>query len=98
MDANHAPLFQSSASRCHVASALTAEALAMKKALEEAVLIGKKELNMFSDSQVLISLTNSGKSTIKLKRLLYNISLLSLSFEAISFLSTPRSNNDIADS
>lgn len=63
-------LFQNFASRGCVGSALGAEALAMKRAMEDAFAAGLHELDMFSDSQVLIFLINSGKSTIDLKRLL----------------------------
>ncbi|VVB14585.1 unnamed protein product [Arabis nemorensis] len=87
-----------SATRPHVASVLVAETLAMKRALEEASVAGFKELNMFSVSQVLIFLINSGGFTIELKGLLHDISLLRISFEAITFNYISRLNNATDDS
>ncbi|VVB12458.1 unnamed protein product [Arabis nemorensis] len=46
-------MFQGTFYRRHVGSALCAEALALKGALEDAIAAGIQELNMFSDSQAL---------------------------------------------
>ncbi|VVB11365.1 unnamed protein product [Arabis nemorensis] len=96
-DAKQESLIQGTSYRRHVGSALCAEALTLKGALEKATATGIQELNMFSDSQILISLINSDTSTIDLKGILHDISLLSSTFEAITFTFISRANNTKVD-
>lgn len=68
-----------------VASAISAEALAMKSAMSSALATGFSSLQFCSDSQILISLLRSGEDTNELKGLLHDIRVLSPLFTSISF-------------
>ena len=87
------------ANREFVASALVAEALAMRCALTMATDDPDiASLTVMSDSQVLITMINSKESTTELKGILHDIALLTLSFTSISFVFIPRAANVLADS
>ena len=91
-------LRQGSSSRRYVASALVAEALALKSALSTAVLAGVKDLICFSDSKSLVALLKGNSSVTELQGILSDISLLSLSLNSVSFRYVPRLCNEAADS
>lgn len=89
--------FTGSAPRQFVASALVAEALALKTAIEEAVTSRIQDMICFSYSKCLISLITGNKSVIALKRILHDIGLLSDSLNSISFKFVSSSCNVEAD-
>ncbi|KAG7536993.1 Zinc knuckle CX2CX4HX4C [Arabidopsis suecica] len=87
------------ANRAFVASALVAEALALRSALKLAADRSDiASLTVLSDSQVLISLINAKESLTELKGILHDVSLFSYSFASISFVYVPRTANVLADS
>ncbi|KAG7569843.1 Ribonuclease H-like superfamily [Arabidopsis thaliana x Arabidopsis arenosa] len=88
-------------SRLCVASALTAEALALRSALvslKSNTELSIRRLEVFSDSQVLISILNSKASSKELKAIINDITQLSVSFPSVSFSYVPRLDNVAADS
>lgn len=91
------PLHKGTSSRRCVASAIAAEAQAIKSALLAAANAGYRDLEVFSDCKSLVTLINSNVSSVALKSLLYDISVLSRNFSSISFTFTPRVNNVVAD-
>ncbi|XP_048633020.1 uncharacterized protein LOC125607204 [Brassica napus] len=80
-----------------VASALVAEALALKEAIKAAISLNIKDLICFSDSRGLINMITASSSVIALQGILHDISVLSLSFSSICFKFVPRLSNTIAD-
>ncbi|VVB01039.1 unnamed protein product [Arabis nemorensis] len=95
--ANNVSFAQQSTHHDHVASALAAEALAVKNALFDALARGIRKLHVFSDCKVLISLLNSRKSTVELRGLLLDIRELDGSFIKLSFMFIPHVRNGLAD-
>nr|VDD59703.1 unnamed protein product [Brassica oleracea] len=91
------PLYKGTSSRRCVVSAIAAEAQAIKSALLAAANAGYRDLEVFSDCKSLVTLINSNVSSVALKSLLYDISVLSRNFSSISFTFTPRVNNVVAD-
>ena len=79
-----------------VASALVAEALALKEAIKAAISLNIKDLICFSDSRGLINMITASSSVIALQGILHDISVLSLSFSSICFKFVPRLSNTIA--
>ena len=75
LEPNEVMRFTGSAPRQFVASALVAEALALKTAIEEAVSSEIQDMICFSDSKCLISLITGNKSVIALKGILHDISV-----------------------
>ncbi|KAF3591549.1 hypothetical protein DY000_02026070 [Brassica cretica] len=55
------------------------------------------DLEVFSDCKSLVTLINSNASSVALKSLLYDISVLSRKFSSISFTFIPPVNNVVAD-
>lgn len=90
-------LFKGTTAREVVASALTAEALALKAAITDAVERQTKDLICYSDSKSLINLITGNKSVIPLQGILHDIDVLSRSLSSISFVFLPRSDNVAAD-
>ena len=80
-----------------MASAVAAEAQAIKSALLAAANAGYRDLEVFSDCKSLVTLINSNASSVALKSLLYDISVLSQKFSSISFTFIPPVNNVVAD-
>lgn len=93
---------RSSSSRPWVSSALTAEALAMRNALSSlcrnSALSHIRKLEIFSDSQILISTINAKAHSKELKAILHDITCFSESFISINFNFVPRLGNLVADS
>uniref|UniRef100_A0A0D3ABG6 RNase H type-1 domain-containing protein n=1 Tax=Brassica oleracea var. oleracea TaxID=109376 RepID=A0A0D3ABG6_BRAOL len=89
--------FQGSSFRRYVASALVAEAMALKSGLDMAATKGYKDVVCLSDSRCLVGLLTDKSSVIALKGLLHDICVLSYSLNSISFKFIPRASNIIAD-
>ena len=78
--------FEGNDNRRYIASALAAEALALRAGLSQAVSTGIKEVVCFSDSKCLIDLITGHKSVVALRGILHDIGVLSASFTSISFV------------
>lgn len=91
-------LFQGTENRRYIASALVAEALALRTGLSKAVYSGIKDVICFSDSKSLIDLITGNKSVISLRGILHDLGVLSKSFNSISFQFISRVCNVQADS
>ncbi|EOA37539.1 hypothetical protein CARUB_v10011765mg [Capsella rubella] len=89
--------FSGSAS-AFVPCALAAEALGVKHALSSALDHELTHIQVFSDSQTLVCLLIAKESTVELRGILFDISLLCLQFISLSFHYIPRSCNSLADS
>ncbi|KAL0740038.1 hypothetical protein Bca4012_081551 [Brassica carinata] len=96
-DAEGTIRFQGTSARRHVASALMAEAMALKSGLSMAVSQGYKDIICCSDSQCLVGLLTGKSSVIALKGILHDISMLSRSLNSISFKFISRLCNVEAD-
>lgn len=81
----------------YVASALAAEALALKEGLSKAILAGLKDIVCSSDSRCLIQLLTGNKSVTAIKWILHDICVLSQSLNSISYHFIARSCNVQAD-
>ncbi|CAN6980388.1 unnamed protein product, partial [Brassica oleracea var. botrytis] len=96
--ADNISLCKDSASRSFVGSALIAEALAVRHALRAAASLGLTNLNLFSDSLVLISALSTGSDLNEIASLLCDIRVLASLFNHLSFLHVSRTCNIVADS
>lgn len=96
-DGTGAVKLQGAQSKRYVGSALMAEALALKAALENAKQRGLDDLRCFSDSRSLVSMLTVNSSTVELQGILHDIRVLSSSLKSISFCFIPRSENVLAD-
>ena len=94
---NQRVIHQGSSSRLHTPSALAAEALAVKAALNEALRMDLTSITVYSDSQVLISLLTTETSTNELQGILHDISCLCHSFVSFKFCCISRLANLSAD-
>ena len=90
-------LFQGTENRRYIASALVAEALALRTGLSKAVSSGIKDVICFSDSKSLIDLITGNKSVISLRGILHDLGVLSESFSYLSYRYVPRNRNEQAD-
>ena len=89
--------FEGNDNRRYIASALAAEALALRAGLLQTVSTGIKEVVCFSDSKCLIDLITGHKSVVALRGILHDIDVLSASFTFISFVFISRVCNESAD-
>ncbi|XP_018474023.1 uncharacterized protein LOC108845291 [Raphanus sativus] len=89
--------FQGTEARRYLASALVAEASAMKAGLAKAISAGIKDIICCSDSKSLIDAITGSKTVIALRGILHDLGVLSSSFSSISFMFISRSCNDPAD-
>ena len=90
-------ILQGSSTRRYVASALAAEALALKEGLSKAILAGLKDIVCSSDSRCLIQLLTGNKSVTALKGIFHDIYVLNRSLNSISYRFVARSCNVQAD-
>lgn len=97
-DSHEVSLLQGTKTRSFVPSALAAEALVVKHALISALDNELLSLQVFSDSQTLVHLLNVKESTVELRGILSDISLLQLRFISLSFTFVPHTVVAIADS
>lgn len=79
-------IFQGTESRRYLASALVAEASAMKAGLVKAISSGIKDIICCSDSKSLIDAITGPNTVIALRGILHDLGALSSSFSSISFL------------
>lgn len=90
-----------SESRSHVVSALVAEAVAVRSALQAIKAMSELSVNcleVHSDTQVLVANLNLKGSSKELKAIIFDISCLSANLSSISFHFVPRHNNMVTDS
>ncbi|XP_056865875.1 uncharacterized protein LOC130511947 [Raphanus sativus] len=87
-----------SATSEHVSSPLMAEALAVRSAINFALIQGFSSLSIFSDAKALIDTINHKEMKTEIFGMLQDIYLSALSFMSISFISIPRAANEKADS
>ena len=90
-------MVQGANAKQYVGSALMAEALSLKMALECATGLGIRDLRCFSDSRSLVSLLTTNSSVVELQGILHDICVLSSSLTSISFHHIPRLENGVAD-
>lgn len=86
-----------SSNRSHVSSALVAEALAVKAALQDAVSLGLTSVTFWSDSKSLVSALSSQDKLVEIQGVLHDIHVMSESLTSNSFNHIPRSKNLEAD-
>lgn len=90
-------LLHESSGQRHIASALIAEASGLRSAMASALTAGIFTIQFCSDSNLLISLIQSGEDANELKGILDDIRSLIPQFTSISFLFISRSLNVEAD-
>lgn len=91
-------LHRGSSNRLFVCSALMAEALAMREAFIKAKELNLQSIQLFSDSQVLVSALRSGLDVLEIAGVLHDIRNLATLFCPLSFNFIPRLDNRQADS
>lgn len=82
----------------HVSSTFIAEALAVRSAMNFALLRGFASISIFSDAKSLIDTINRKEMKIEIFGILQDIYFSALSFMSICYISIPRAVNDKADS
>lgn len=90
-------MFKGATAQPVIASALVAEALALKAAFEAAISYGVKDLVCFSDNKSLINLITGNTSVISLHGILHDIGVLRQSVSSICFKFVSRNCNSVAD-
>ncbi|CAF2090136.1 BnaA06g32270D [Brassica napus] len=90
-------LCRGSAHRPFVCSALMAEALAIREALSKAKDLNLRSLQLFSDSQVLVTALRSELEVNEIAGVLHDIRNLATLFCPLSFRFIPRLENRQAD-
>lgn len=88
---------EGSASSYHIRSALTAEAVAIHSALQQALSLGIKTISIASDAKQVIEALNSEIPPVEFHGIHHDILNLSLNFSSISFNFIPREQNRVAD-
>lgn len=96
-DAEGNATFQGTDHHRYVASALVAEALAMRAGLCMAISTNIKDIICCSDSKSLIDAITGNKNVIAIRGILHDLGVLSSSFSSISFKFIARSCNGSAD-
>ncbi|CAA7021923.1 unnamed protein product [Microthlaspi erraticum] len=81
----------------HIGSPIVAEGMAIRLALNQALDLGFTSLHVASDSAQVITAINSGDPLSEIYGILQDISYLSLLFRSVTFVSTPRKANILAD-
>lgn len=90
-------LCRGSSNRSHVCSALMAEALALREALKKAQELNLQSLQVFSDSQVLVSTLDAGMDLNEIAGVLQDVKSLATLFCPLSVVFIPRVENSQAD-
>ncbi|XP_013616938.1 PREDICTED: uncharacterized protein LOC106323345 [Brassica oleracea var. oleracea] len=90
-------LLQGSGHRRYIASALVAEALAMKDSISAAINVGFKDLLCLTDCKSLIDMVIGNSSVTSIQGILHDIGVMSRSLDSISFSFIPRTRNEAAD-
>lgn len=90
-------LCRGSANRTYVCSALMSEALAMREALRKAKDLNLSSLQLFSDSQVLVSALREGRDVNEIAGILQDIRNLATLFCPVYYSFVPRLENSQAD-
>lgn len=80
-----------------VASPLTAEALAMREALNQAISLGLHSLEAFTDNSTLVRAINGNAQYKEIIGIIADIRSISSGFASFSISYFPRSQNVIAD-
>ena len=96
-DSSDAVRFQGTDSQRYIASAIAAEALAMKAGLRKAIPADIKDIICCSDSKSLIDAITGKKTVVALRGILHDLGVLSSSFSSISFKFISRNCNGPAD-
>ncbi|KAF3547519.1 hypothetical protein DY000_02000785 [Brassica cretica] len=92
-----ATLLQGSSHRCYVASAMVAEALAMKEAISSATNAGFTDLLCLTDCKSLTDLITVNSSVTAIQGILHDVDVMSRYLNSISFSFIPRIKNKAAD-
>ncbi|KAL0763228.1 hypothetical protein Bca101_079379 [Brassica carinata] len=90
-------LCRGSSNRSHVCSALMAEALALREALKKAQELNLQSLQVFSDSQVLVSTLDAGMDLNEIAGVLQVVKSLATLFCPLSVVFIPHVENSQAD-
>ncbi|CAN6818637.1 uncharacterized protein LOC106355575 [Brassica napus] len=90
-------LLQGSSHRRYVASAMVAEALALKEAISVATNAGFTDLLCLSDCKSLTDLITGNSSVTAIQGILHDIGVMSRSLNSISFSFIPRIKNEAAN-
>ncbi|WZZ36738.1 hypothetical protein YC2023_020139 [Brassica napus] len=90
-------LCRGSSNRSHVCSALMAEALALRETLKKAQELNLQSLQVFSDSQVLVSNLDAWMDLNEIAGVLQNVKSLATLLCPLSVVFIPRVENSQAD-
>ncbi|CAF2139012.1 unnamed protein product [Brassica napus] len=90
-------LCRGSSNRSHVCTVLMAEALALREALKKAQELNLQSLQVFSDSQVLVSTLDAGVDLNEIAGVLQDVKNLATLFCPLSFVFISRVEKSQAD-